>query len=101
MKQPHIQLDENSSAPCALMPGDPKRVDVIASYLDDVKEIAFNREYRSIIGTYKGMKVIGISVPCRMVSVWEIWSFAKVQSEMTVHQNVISIRSIRRSAIIA
>lgn len=61
MKQPHIQLDENSSAPCALMPGDPKRVDVIASYLDDVKEIAFNREYRSIIGTYKGMKVIGIS----------------------------------------
>ena len=43
------------------MPGDPKRVDVIASCLEDVKELTFNREYRSIIGTYKGMKVIGIS----------------------------------------
>ena len=61
MKQPHIQLDETNSAPCALMPGDPKRVDVIAQYLEDVKELTFNREYRSIIGTYKGMKVIGIS----------------------------------------
>ncbi|MCR4856025.1 MAG: nucleoside phosphorylase [Erysipelotrichaceae bacterium] len=61
MKQPHIQLDESASAPCALMPGDPKRVDVIASTLDDVRELTFNREYRSIIGTYKGMKVIGIS----------------------------------------
>ena len=61
MKQPHIQLDESASAPCALMPGDPKRVDVIASCLENVEELTFNREYRSIIGTYKGMKVIGIS----------------------------------------
>ena len=61
MKQPHIQLDESCSAPCALLPGDPKRVDVIASCLEDVRELTFNREYRSIIGTYKGMKVIGIS----------------------------------------
>ena len=61
MKQPHIALDESISAPCAQMPGDPKRVDVIAECLEDVKELAFNREYRSIIGTYKGMKVIGIS----------------------------------------
>lgn len=61
MKQAHIRLDESNSAPCALMPGDPKRVDIIASYLDNVKELEFNREYRSIIGEYKGMKVIGIS----------------------------------------
>lgn len=61
MKQPHIQLDETVKAPCALLPGDPKRVDVIAKYLDNVKELTFNREYKSIIGTYKGMPVIGIS----------------------------------------
>ena len=60
MKQPHIQLDETVNAPCALMPGDPKRVDVIASCLDNVQELTFNREYRSIVGTYKGMRVIGI-----------------------------------------
>ncbi|MBQ6334144.1 MAG: nucleoside phosphorylase [Erysipelotrichaceae bacterium] len=61
MKQPHIQLDESVTARCALMPGDPKRVDVIASCLEDVEELTFNREYRSIIGTYKNMRVIGIS----------------------------------------
>ena len=61
MKQPHIQLDETVSAPCALMPGDPKRIDVIASFLENVEELTFNREYRSIVGTYKGMRVIGIS----------------------------------------
>ena len=61
MKQAHIRLDETVNAPCALMPGDPKRVDVIASCLEDVQELTFNREYRSIVGTYKGMRVIGIS----------------------------------------
>lgn len=61
MKQPHIQLDETVNATCALLPGDPKRVDVIASCLEDVQELTFNREYRSIVGTYKGMRVIGIS----------------------------------------
>lgn len=61
MKQAHIQLDESVGAPCALMPGDPKRVDVIAQCLENVEELTFNREYRSIVGTYKGMRVIGIS----------------------------------------
>lgn len=61
MKQAHIQLDETVNARCALMPGDPKRVDVIASCLENVEELTFNREYRSIVGTYKGMRVIGIS----------------------------------------
>jgi len=61
MKQPHIQLDETVNAKCALMPGDPKRVDVIASCLENVQELTFNREYKSIVGQYKGMRVIGIS----------------------------------------
>ncbi|MBQ6531828.1 MAG: hypothetical protein IJI33_02415 [Solobacterium sp.] len=61
MLQPHIHLDDSIQAPCALMPGDPKRVDVIARFLDHVQELTFNREYRSILGEYKGMKVIGIS----------------------------------------
>ena len=61
MKQAHIQLDETVNATCALMPGDPKRVDVIASCLENVQELTFNREYRSIVGEYKGLRVIGIS----------------------------------------
>ena len=61
MKQAHIQLDETVNASCALMPGDPKRVDVIAKCLENVEKLTYNREYRSIVGTYKGMRVIGIS----------------------------------------
>ena len=51
MKQAHIQLDETNKAPFALMPDDPKRIDVIAKFLDDAEEITFNREYLSITGT--------------------------------------------------
>ena len=61
MKQPHIQLDESVSAKCALLPGDPARVEVIAEFLQNPKELAYNREYRSLIGTYKEMPVIAIS----------------------------------------
>ncbi|MCF0111520.1 MAG: nucleoside phosphorylase [Erysipelotrichaceae bacterium] len=61
MKEAHIQLDASVNAKCAVLPGDPKRVDVIASLLEDVQPLTFNREYRSVVGTYKGMRVIAIS----------------------------------------
>lgn len=58
---PHIQLDESINATAAILPGDPARVDVIASYLEDVKEETFNREYKSVTGTYKGKRILAIS----------------------------------------
>ncbi len=61
MLQPHIRLDETIGTPYALLPGDPARIDSISSVLDNVKEIAFNREYRSITGEYKGRKILAMS----------------------------------------
>ena len=61
MLQPHIQLDETIQATCAILPGDPGRLDRIALQLENVKEIAYNREYRSLTGTYKGMPVLAMS----------------------------------------
>ena len=61
MLQPHIQLDESIQARCAILPGDPARLDRIALQLENVKEIAYNREYRSLTGTYKGMPVLAMS----------------------------------------
>jgi uridine phosphorylase len=61
MLQPHIQLDETIQARCAILPGDPARLDRIALQLENVKEIAYNREYRSLTGTYKGMPVLAMS----------------------------------------
>ena len=59
--QPHIRFSKEEAAKYAILPGDPKRVDRIAKFLDDVKEITFNREYKSVSGYYKGVKVIAMS----------------------------------------
>jgi uridine phosphorylase len=60
-KQAHIRLSRQESARYALLPGDPGRIDSIKEYLSDVKELAYNREMRSISGYYKGIKVLAVS----------------------------------------
>lgn len=49
--QPHIHLNEGLGIRCAILPGDPARVERIAAYLDDVCDHGSHREYRSISGT--------------------------------------------------
>ena len=61
MLQPHIQLDESVGCHYAILPGDPGRLDRIALQLEDVEELAYNREFRSLKGTYKGIPVLAIS----------------------------------------
>lgn len=61
MLQPHIQLDEALHIKYAILPGDPARVDRIAKYFDDPVELAFNREFKSIKGFYKGIPVLALS----------------------------------------
>lgn len=59
--QPHIRCTEEDAALYAILPGDPQRVERIKEYLTDVKDIAFNREHKSISGYYKGVKVMAVS----------------------------------------
>ena len=61
MKQPHIALDESLGIKYAILPGDPARVDRIAAHLEDVTDLGMNREYRSICGTYHGVRVLAMS----------------------------------------
>ena len=61
MLQPHIRLDDSIRARYALLPGDPARIDKIIPFLNNVKELAFNREFRSVSGTYKGVEVLAVS----------------------------------------
>ena len=58
---PHIRLSESQAAPYALLPGDPARLDRIASHLTNVEQLAYNREYRSIKGFYHGIPVMAVS----------------------------------------
>lgn len=57
MKQPHILCSESDVEKMVMLPGDPERVLRVAGFLDTWEEIAYNREFRTIKGTYKGMPI--------------------------------------------
>jgi len=59
--QYHIELKPGDIPSYVLLPGDPGRVDTIASLWTDVQEIAFHRQYRSAKGKYKGVEISVVS----------------------------------------
>ncbi len=59
--QAHIRLSKKDGVKYALLPGDPARLDHIKAFLSDGKELAYNREMRSISGYYKGIRVLAVS----------------------------------------
>ena len=61
MKQPHIALDASLGIEYAILPGDPARIDRIKAFLDDPEELAYNREFRSVRGRYRGVDVLALS----------------------------------------
>ncbi|MCQ2548286.1 MAG: nucleoside phosphorylase [Clostridia bacterium] len=61
MKQAHIQLEENLGVKYAILPGDPGRINKIIPFFDSYEEVMYNREYRSVVGTYKGVKILAMS----------------------------------------
>lgn len=61
MKQPHIALDEALGIEYAILPGDPARIDRIADLLDDPRPLAYNREFRSLRGRYRGIDILALS----------------------------------------
>ena len=75
-RQYHIQLKEGDIADFVILPGDPGRVNFIAEQFEDAKEIAFNREYKTITGTYKGRPVsvtsTGIGCPSAAIAIEEL-----------------------------
>lgn len=74
----HLMLKPNETAPYALLPGDPGRVDLIASMWDEVKLRVENREYRTYVGSYRGVLVMatstGIGGPSASIAIDELAS---------------------------
>jgi uridine phosphorylase len=60
-KKYHIGLGAGDVGDYVLMPGDPFRTPLIARHLDDAREVAFSREYRTFTGTVDGVKVSTMS----------------------------------------
>ncbi|MEZ0248135.1 MAG: uridine phosphorylase [Thermoproteus sp.] len=57
----HIMLEPGSVPRYVLLPGDPGRVPKIASYWDEGREVARNREFVTYIGRYKGTPIAATS----------------------------------------
>lgn len=72
----HIQLSHNNTAKYALLPGDPDRVQLIASFLENPEKIAQNREYTTYQGYLCGEKVLvtstGIGGPSAAIALEEL-----------------------------
>ena len=72
----HINMRSGDVGRYVLLPGDPGRVPIIASFLDDAKEVAHNREHRTFTGFVDGVKVsvtsTGIGGPSTAIAVEEL-----------------------------
>ena len=72
----HLQLREGDIPPYVILPGAPERCLKIAKNWEDAEEIAFNREYRTVRGKYKGMEIActstGIGGPSSEICIHEL-----------------------------
>ncbi|HHU69745.1 MAG TPA: nucleoside phosphorylase [Thermoanaerobacterales bacterium] len=98
MKQPHILCDSKDIAERIILPGDPGRVLKAAEYLDDWKEVSYNREYRTITGNYKNMPITitstGIGGVSAAIAVEELIqcganSFIRIGSAGALHPDIL------------
>ncbi|MDR0324424.1 MAG: uridine phosphorylase [Treponema sp.] len=76
-KQYHIDFDDSHGALYALLPGDPGRVEKIASFLDNPRFFHQNREYTTWLGEISGKTVMVISTgmggPSTAIAVEELF----------------------------
>lgn len=76
MKQAHILCELGDVSKCVIMPGDPARVLRVGELLDSYEEIAYNREFRTIKGLYKGVEITvtstGIGGPSAAIAIEEL-----------------------------
>ena len=72
----HIHCKPGDVGRYVLLPGDPFLTDLIASYFDDAKLVAHNREHKTWTGTLNGVKVsvtsTGMGCPSAAIAVEEL-----------------------------
>lgn len=74
--QYHLRVQKGDVGRYVILPGDPKRVPLIASFLDDAKQVADSREYLTYTGYLEGEKVsvtsTGIGGPSASIAMEEL-----------------------------
>jgi len=76
-KQYHIDFDDSHGATYAILPGDPGRVEKIASFLENPRFYHQNREYTTWLGELEGKTVMvmstGMGGPSTAIAVEELF----------------------------
>src|SRR4030067_128616 len=74
--QPHIMCGINDVAKYVLIPGDPQRVEIIASFLDKSRKVADYRGFNTYTGSKDGIGIsvcsTGIGCPSAAIAVEEV-----------------------------
>src|SRR5712664_4767751 len=106
----HVGLAKGEVGDYVLVPGDPGRTPMIAKHLEDAREVAFSREYRTFTGSIGGVPVSAMSTgmggPSVAIGVEElgelgVHTFLRVgtcgaaQPEIKMGDLVIAIGSVR------
>ena len=114
MKEAHLLCQSEDIAENVLLPGDPERVLRVAAELSGVREIAFNREFRTITGEYQGMPVtvtstgiggcsMGIAFEelynCGAKNLIRIGSCGALQPELKLGELVIASAAVREDGL--
>lgn len=72
----HLDIPIDFQVRYAVLPGDPGRVEKISEYLNSPQLIAYNREFKSVVGSLNGEKVIvtstGIGGPSAAIALEEL-----------------------------
>src|SRR3989338_540927 len=72
----HLKVKKSDISKFVLMPGDPGRVDIIGKNLKNFKIVGSNREFKTGIGTYKGVPITvcstGIGCPSTAIATEEL-----------------------------
>ena len=96
----HLHLYPEQLCSTVLLVGDPGRIPAIASHLKAPQELAYNREFRSVSGTYRGMPVLalshGIGAGCVDIVVNELDALANIdfssRADNPVHRQLRLVR---------
>jgi len=96
-RQFHIGVAPGEVSTVALLPGDPFRVPLVAAYLEDARDVAHQREHRTMVGTYKGHAITvtstGMGCPSTAIAVEElarvgVTSFIRVGSTAALQPGI-------------
>jgi uridine phosphorylase len=73
----YMKATKESIGKYVIFSGDPWRVNVLGKYLDEPAEVAFAREFNTITGLYKGLRVTatstGIGAPSAAIAMEEMY----------------------------